>query len=189
MSGSLFDSTGARKYLIDSERRAFAREAKREVNTKRLFCLALAASGARISELLATTAESIDRENGTLILRTLKQREKLSFRSVPLPRNLVSQLLKSIPAENGPIWDWGRTNAWQMVKAVMRRAGISENLCKPKALRHGFAVSAGLAGVPLNVVQRWLGHARLETTAIYMSIVGPEERLLAKRTWQALNID
>jgi site-specific recombinase XerD len=49
----------------------------------------------------------------------------------------------------------------------MQQAGIAPQLCKPKALRHAFAVEAGQKGVPLNVVQRWLGHARIETTAIY----------------------
>jgi site-specific recombinase XerD len=55
-----------------------------------------------------------------------------------------------------------------------------------KALRHGFAIEAGQKGVPLNVIQRWLGHARLETTAIYAQALGNEERNLARRTWQAL---
>jgi integrase/recombinase XerD len=31
----------------------------------------------------------------------------------------------------------------------------------------------------------WLGHARLETTAIYLDVSGEEERDLAKRFWQA----
>jgi hypothetical protein len=36
------------------------------------------------------------------------------------------------------------------------------------------------------VVLRWLGHARIETTAIYASAVGEEERNLARRAWSAL---
>jgi site-specific recombinase XerD len=34
-------------------------------------------------------------------------------------------------------------------------------------------------------IQRWMGHARLETTAIYASVLGEEERILARRTWNA----
>ncbi len=34
-------------------------------------------------------------------------------------------------------------------------------------------------------VQKWLGHARLETTAIYLEVSGDEERELAKRLWAA----
>jgi hypothetical protein len=36
---------------------------------------------------------------------------------------------------------------------VMRNAGTSDALCKPKALRHAFAVEAGQKDVPLNIVQ------------------------------------
>jgi site-specific recombinase XerD len=73
-----------------------------------------------------------------------------------------------------------------VVKAVMRDAGIPENLCKPKALRHAFAVEAGQKGIPLNIVQRWLGHARIETTAIYANAIGKEERALARRIWNGI---
>jgi integrase/recombinase XerD len=38
-------------------------------------------------------------------------------------------------------------------------------------------------GVPLNLVQKWLGHARMETTAIYLQATGPEEREMAERMW------
>lgn len=69
----------------------------------------------------------------------------------------------------------------------MRKAGIAESLCKPKALRHAFAVEVGQKGIPLNIVQRWLGHARIETTAIYASASGDEERNLARRAWSVGN--
>ena len=70
----------------------------------------------------------------------------------------------------------------------MRKAGIPEAVCKPKALRHAFAVEAGQKGVPLNIVQRWLGHARIETTAIYASAIGDEERNLARKAWSSLEL-
>jgi integrase len=33
------------------------------------------------------------------------------------------------------------------------------------------------------MMQKWLGHARIETTAIYANAVGPEERAIASRMW------
>jgi site-specific recombinase XerD len=86
---------------------------------------------------------------------------------------------------------YGRGDArigWKVVKLVMQKAGIAENLCTPKALRHAFAVEAGQKSIPLNVVQRWLGHARIETTAIYASAIGDEERNLARRAWSSLEL-
>lgn len=73
-----------------------------------------------------------------------------------------------------------------IVKLVMRTAGIPEAQCKPKTLRHGFAIDAVLKGVPLNISQRWMDHARLEMTAIYAGVLGEEERALARKTWSNL---
>jgi hypothetical protein len=44
-------------------------------------------------------------------------------------------------------------------------------------------VAAVTAGVPLNLVQKWLGHAQLSTTAIYADAVGEEEHAIAARMW------
>jgi len=70
----------------------------------------------------------------------------------------------------------------------MKEAGIADNLCKPKALRHAFAVEAGQKAIRLNIVQRWLGHTRIETTAIYAGAIGDEERNLARRAWSSLEL-
>lgn len=52
-----------------------------------------------------------------------------------------------------------------------------------KGLRHGFGVHATVQGVPLHMLQRWLGHAQLSTTAIYADAVGKEEQDIAARMW------
>jgi integrase/recombinase XerD len=39
------------------------------------------------------------------------------------------------------------------------------------------------AGIPLNLVQKWLGHAQLTATAIYAEAVGREEKDIARRMW------
>ncbi|HUN97162.1 MAG TPA: hypothetical protein VMU69_13155 [Bradyrhizobium sp.] len=38
-------------------------------------------------------------------------------------------------------------------------------------------------GVPPHLVQRWLGHASLRTTSIYIDVMGPDERALAALMW------
>jgi len=62
-------------------------------------------------------------------------------------------------------------------------AGIAGPQASPKGLRHGFGVAAVQAGIPLNMVQKWLGHAQLSTTAIYADAVGAEEQEIAERMW------
>jgi integrase/recombinase XerD len=53
----------------------------------------------------------------------------------------------------------------------------------PKGLRHGFDVRAVSRGIAVNMVQRWLGHAQLTTTAVYANAVGEEEQSIAARMW------
>jgi integrase/recombinase XerD len=192
---SLFDQRGNRKYLVARERLAFVKAAAAQRGAVATFCLTLAVTGARISEVLALTPERIDMADAAIIFETLKQRKKGVFRAVPVPRALlrrldavhkVSAALADPDRRGARLWPWGRTMAWTRVKCVMARAGIAEPLAQPKALRHAFAVEAGQNGVQLNIVQRWMGHARIETTAIYAGAIGKEERVLAQRTWRAL---
>jgi integrase/recombinase XerD len=68
----------------------------------------------------------------------------------------------------------------------MQAANVDTRIAMPKSARHAFAVEAGQKGIPLNIVQRWLGHARIETTAIYAGALGEEERNLARRMWGTL---
>jgi integrase/recombinase XerD len=84
-----------------------------------------------------------------------------------------------------PLWSWSRTTAWRRVKEIMASAGITGAAAMPKGLRHSFGVKAFQSGVPPHLVQRWLGHASLETTAIYGDVIGAEERGFARRMWQS----
>ena len=74
--------------------------------------------------------------------------------------------------------------AWRKMEAVIKAAEIEEgpHAC-PKGLRHGFGVAAVSKGIALNMVQKWLGHAQLTTTAIYANAVGEEEQSTASRMW------
>jgi integrase/recombinase XerD len=141
--------------------------------------------------VLALTPERLDASNEAIVFETLKQRRDGVFRAVPIPRQLLALITcetgKSQAGTTGQrLWPWGRTTAWKHVRRVLKAAGIPDALCKPKALRHGFAVDAGQNSVPLNIVQRWLGHARIETTAIYAGAIGDEERVLAGRAWETI---
>jgi integrase/recombinase XerD len=65
----------------------------------------------------------------------------------------------------------------------MDDAGLGGLHATPKGLRHGVGGAAAQNDIPLNLVQRWLGHAQLSTTAIYADAVGPEEHAIAARVW------
>ncbi len=189
-AGSLYTRSGQRKYLTAEERRRFLEAANSCPRPElRTLCLTLVYSGCRISEALALTCASIETEAGFIALRSLKKRSSaIVVREVPVPSNLLNALEQAHRVAFGypgaKLWTLSRSRAWQLVKGVMKEAGIADGPhMMPKGLRHGFGLHAIRSGVPLNLVQRWLGHARMETTAIYLQAMGHEEREIAARMW------
>ena len=81
------------------------------------------------------------------------------------------------------VWSFSRSTAYRMIKIKMTEAKISGGMAMPTGLRHGLAVACISANIPLSTIKIWLGHARLDTTAIYLDVLGEEERDLAKRLW------
>jgi integrase len=55
----------------------------------------------------------------------------------------------------------------KQMRAASRAAGLTTRIT-PHTLRHAFASDAMLAGNDIKTVQDWLGHADLNTTAIYL---------------------
>jgi site-specific recombinase XerD len=59
-------------------------------------------------------------------------------------------------------------------RRLAAHAGIRRRFA-PHQLRHADAVELAREGVPLNVIQRQLGHANLGTTSIYLQGIDTEE--------------
>lgn len=185
---SLHTLTGARKYLDATERSRFIEAALTAPMPLRTLCLTYALTGCRVSEALALMPDSLRPLEGVIAFRSLKKRSRsVVVREVPIPAELLADLVVLATACAGPedrLWTWGRVRAWQLVKAVMRAAGIrSGPHATIKGLRHAFGLHAVRCGVPINFVQRWLGHASMSTTAIYLQATGPDERVIAARMW------
>ena len=177
----LRDRNGQRKYLNQTERDAFLRHTEKLRPDKRAFCLVVYYTGCRISEALTLKPEQIDVSEGILVLKTLKRRQKGIYRTVPVPKELLRGL-QNITCD-GRIFTFSRTTAWRTIKAVMKHCHIKGDHATTKGLRHGFGIAHATEKTPLNLIQRWLGHASSDTTKIYLDAVGDEERSFAKRLW------
>ncbi len=189
---SLYTTRGERKYLSRAEHARAVDAATRLPQDRSLFCLTLAWTGARVSEVLALRPIDFDLDDGLISFRTLKRR-RLHIRQVPAPPHLLRLIergfeLRGLQADpelrQAPLWRFHRVTAWRIVKRVMASAKLQCAAACPKAFRHGFGASNIQAGIPVTLVQRWLGHARLSTTAIYTEVSGPEEFALAERYWR-----
>ena len=181
---SAYDSNGRRKYLTKAEGVKFLRIASKLAESRRLLCETIHYTGCRISEALNLTGEELDPVESVLRIRCLKKRNKSVTRRVPVPDRLAKELrLLARESKDGRLWTFSRTTGWRIIKSVMSDAGIEGIHATTKGLRHGFGVRGALGKVPVNVIQRWMGHSDPNTTAIYLAVRDDEERELIKRTW------
>jgi len=182
----MFDRSGQRKYLTSRERKAFSRTVALVSDlSRRAFLLTLFYTGCRISEALNLVSGRIDLAAGAVTFETLKRRKAGCFRSIPIPDVLIEtiRLLVAERRQSERLWKFSRSTAYRLVKARMKEAHIAGSMACPKGLRHGHGVACVGVKIPLTTIQKWLGHARLETTAVYLDVLGEEERTLAKRLW------
>lgn len=90
-----------------------------------------------------------------------------------------------------PVWPHG-------INALWFRSASEPVADPPRGLRarpaptprcgtqaHGLSVAAASAGIALNLVQKWLGHAQPLTTASYAEVVGAEEPSIPARVWRS----
>ncbi len=190
MPWTIYNHEGQRKYLTPSEVDSFVKAAQGSAMAVRSFCWMLAVTGCRISEALSLTRMNIDFEAGHVIIQSLKKRGKRIFRAIPLPPEFLKLLrnwFRTAPPGCERLWPWSRMTGYRRICEMMAAARIRGSHATPKGLRHGFAVKAIQSSVPLTLVQKWLGHADIKTTAIYTSAIGPEEREIAARMWHNPN--
>ena len=190
----LYDRSGHRLYINEEERWRFVKAALRADYPKRQFGLLLALSGCRLSEARRFRADNLQQAAGRVSFQTLKRRNGAPTREVPVDPRLLGELTAIQPGQFGPtsnlLWHKKdqlvpRSTAYRWIKELMRDADIAGKQACPKGLRHGFAAWAILSGVPVTTLQKWMGHASLETTMIYATLCGPEELRLAERMWRS----
>ena len=186
----LYNDSGQRLYVNTEERQRYFESIKEFYSVDRMYLSMLYWTGCRLSEPLNIMPQHIDLSEKCVIINTLKQRRRDIFRKVPLPDiylnelELVFELRKRQKSTyQQPLWTSSRRTYHRYVKEAMKAANISGPQSSAKGLRHGFAVHCVLNGVPLPSIQKWMGHASMETTAIYLQVTGKEERELAERIW------
>lgn len=184
----IHDANGRRRYVSADERRRFLAVADGLPAEVRALCFVLAYSGCRVTEALNLGRHQLDLEGGAIVLRTLKRR-KLIFRTVPMPSTIMTMIVALPPTPDGRLWKMHRATAWRHVKDTLAKSGVTGPMACCRGLRHGFGIHAAQNSIPQSLIQRWMGHASPETTAIYLDAVGVEERAFAARMWPTHRTD
>ena len=138
------------------------------------------ATGLRISEVVRLRWRDIDFDRNSIFVRQGKGR---SDRMVVLPesyRTLFRELSAKHDKEDHlfPGQRKGRYMSPRTVQRIMQRtleiAGINKR-ATPHSLRHSFATHSFEDGHDIRRIQKLLGHARLETTTIYVKVAQPSD--------------
>lgn len=182
---SLHNGRGQRKYLNHKERLRFLALTQQCQTETKLFCQLIYYTGARLSEIHNLKTDSVDFSNGTVVIETLKRRQRGVYREIPIPNCLLQELEEYVSSleYKKSLFPFSLRTASRRLKKLMHKANITGVRSCARGLRHGFAVHA-VNKAPLTLVKKWLGHTTLETTEIYLDVVGVEEREIAKRVWQ-----
>jgi site-specific recombinase XerD len=142
-------------------------------------------AGLRVQEALALGEHDLDPRRGSLLVRAGKggRRREIGVDAWGWEQ-LQPWLDARIELPIGPLFciidgpTRGRSWSSAGVRAKFRRlaaqAGVRRRFA-PHQLRHAHAVELAREGVPLNVIQRQLGHASLGTTSIYLQGIDTEE--------------
>jgi len=139
----------------------------------RLILELLVRLGLRASELCDMQIENVNFERVEIRVRGKGQKDRI----LPIPGCLVRPLKDYIDNEkSGPMFGIGRRALYYLVVGYAKRADISRIKVHPHALRHTYAVSLIKAGVDIRTVQLQLGHANLNTTAIYLALTTADRR-------------
>jgi integrase len=182
----LYSNATERLYINTAERKRLITVACSAEPKTAALCLILLFTGCRLSEALALQLDHVQVEPATVCIRSLKKRNQNHIREIPIPSEIAVMLQGCFEMQESSthLWKMSRTTAWRLVKELMKSADISGKRASPKGLRHGFAVNCAFSNVPMPLCQKWMGHSSIETTAIYYQIVGPDERNMARRSWQ-----
>ena len=136
-------------------------------------------TGLRASEVLALRQVDLrlDQDLPIIVVRADSpgNKEKKGW-EVPVPADLVENLrdLASFHSKDHyrPMMDISHQRIGQVMKEEAVRTGIDPAKAHPHAFRHTYGRNSVLRGVPIPVLQKWLGHASMVNTPRYVELAG-----------------
>src|SRR5688572_16475083 len=142
-------------------------------------------AGLRIQEALSLAEVDLDEHRGALLVRSGKGGKR---REVGMDQWGFEQLRPWLGYRTrmpvGPLFciidgptcgrPWSADAARSQLRRLAADAGVRRRFA-PHQLRHAHAVELAHEGVPLNVIQRQLGHTNLGVTSIYLQAIDNAE--------------
>ncbi len=128
--------------------------------------------GLRVSEIVNLKPEDIQFEREMVLIKNAKGKKD---RYIMLPKSLSENLKNYIQFSQGKYLFEGRKGKLsiktiqKIFENALKKSGIKKNV-SCHTLRHSFATHLLEQGVDIRIIQKLLGHSKLETTQIYTHI-------------------
>jgi len=151
----------------------------------RAMMIALWRGGLRVQEALALTERDLDPPRGSLLVANGKggRRREIGMDAWGWEQ-LRPWLAARVELPVGPLFciidgptrgrPWSSAGVRVELRRLAAQAGVRRRFA-PHQLRHAHALELAREGVPLNIIQRQLGHVNLGTTSIYLQGIDTEE--------------
>jgi site-specific recombinase XerD len=142
-------------------------------------------SGLRISEALALSETDVDQRRGSLLIRHGKNDKRRESGMDDWGFDHLDRWLEHrVQLPVGPLFciidgptrgrAWPATAVRGELRKLAAQGGVRRRFA-PHQLRHAHAVELAREGVPVNIIQRQLGHTDLGTTSTYLQGIDPSE--------------
>jgi site-specific recombinase XerD len=151
-------------------------------------------AGLRVQEALALAEHDLDQRRGSILVRHGKSGRR---REAGMDEWGWQQVQPWLDARTelpvGPLFciidgptrrrPWSGAAVRTEFRRLAAQAGVRRRSRPTSCATH--ALELAREGVPLNIIQRQLGHANLGTTSIYLQGIDPEEIIMVVRTRRA----
>lgn len=168
------ERTKTRPHVVErlsrDEEQRLIQTAYRDKSQHGLLIKTLFQTGARVSEFINMRVRDFFFEEAMILIQRAKGGKS---RAVPILPTLAQELRTHLDERTtGYLFETNRNLPYsarrvqQIVKAIAEQAKIKQRVY-PHLLRHSVATTLLERGMPLEQIQKFLGHAKLETTQIY----------------------
>jgi len=163
---------GTREYLTDDEVKKLIETpfTHGRFNIKEAFLFSCF-TGLRFSDLkqLKMSDFRIDKKNGRYLrIKMVKTREPLKI-FVP---DVAFNLLPDVEDDDAPVFDLAKNDySNQALQRWLKDAGIKDKKITFHCARHSAATILYSAGVPIQTIQKQLGHIKATTTEVYAKMM------------------
>jgi len=143
--------------------------------------------GLRVSEAVSLIYKDFDFKNKIVIVKSLKKRDQVDKRKVPISNRLYQELAKYLSSvSNVDADDYLFPGRFSKKEHITRSSvnkflyNLNQKVLKfsflnPHCLRHSFGTQHISSGTPLENIKAMLGHKKYDTTLIYSQV--PAEML------------